>query len=142
LTLRFFGSVPIDTPTRIDVTCREVCASQAPFSLALAGAGAFPNPRHGSVLWIGATDGSAALSELATDLNARLDALGLEREERVFKPHLTVARSREPLPLTAAVSALSSVAIPTPIEAVILVRSHLGGPAARYEDLEAYKLGR
>lgn len=141
LTLRFFGSVASDAPERIGSVCRTATASTAPFTLALTGAGAFPSARRGSVLWIGVTEGAAELRALADRLNPPLDALAFEREEREFKPHLTVARAKQPLRLTAAIAALSTVSIRTRLSELLLMRSVLGGPAARYEILERYPFG-
>ena len=141
LTLRFFGSVASDTPQRIEPVCRAACAGTTPFTLALRGAGAFPSARRGSVLWIGVADGAVELRALADRLNPPLDALAFAREEREFKPHLTVARAKQPLPLTAAIGAMSSVSIATRISELLLVRSVLGAPAARYEVLERFPFG-
>jgi 2'-5' RNA ligase len=142
VTLRFFGSVSKEAPDVIGEVCREVCASTAAFSMRLAGAGAFPNARRASVLWIGVSEGGAELRTLAEALNPRLDALSLAREERDYTPHLTIARSKQPLQLRAAVTALSTVSIPTRVDALLLVRSVLGSPAARYEVLDRYPLSR
>jgi RNA 2',3'-cyclic 3'-phosphodiesterase len=138
VTLRFFGSVPRDSLESIGAVCRPVCATTAPFTMALEGSGAFPSARRGSVLWIGITQGGAELRALAAAFNPPLDALSFEREAREFKPHLTVARAKQPLPLTAAVAAVSSVSIRTRVTELLLVRSVLGGPSAHYETLERY----
>jgi 2'-5' RNA ligase len=141
VTLRFFGSVSSDSPEPIGAVCRPICARTAPFTLAFEGSGAFPSARRGNVLWIGITEGSAELRALVDALNPPLDALGFVREERDFKPHLTVARAKQSMPLTAAVVALSNVSIRTQVSELLLVRSVLGGPAARYETLERYPFG-
>jgi 2'-5' RNA ligase len=140
VTLRFFGSVPSDSPEPIGAVCRRICAAAKPFTLAFEGAGAFPSARRGNVLWIGITEGGPQLRALVDLLNPPLDALSFVREERAFKPHLTVARSKQPLPLTAAIASLSRLSIATRVTELLLVRSILGGPAARYETLERFPL--
>jgi RNA 2',3'-cyclic 3'-phosphodiesterase len=139
-TLRFLGSQPLSAAGAIEAECAGTAARSAPFNLTLAGGGAFPSPRRASVLWIGATEGAPALCGLAEQLNPRLDALGFEREERAFTPHLTIARSKRPRSLVAPVSALAPLRIETAVRELLLVRSHLGRPSARYEVLERFVL--
>jgi 2'-5' RNA ligase len=140
LTLRFFGSVASEAVGPIGEVCREACAHTPAFDLSLAGAGAFPSPRRASVLWVGVTEGATELRTLAHTLDPKLDALGFTKEEREFTPHLTVARSRLPLQLTAAIAELSSVSISTRIDELLLVRSVLGRPSARYEVIDRHPL--
>jgi len=140
LTLRFFGSVGSEAVGPIGEVCRDACAHTPAFGLALAGAGAFPSPRRASVLWVGVTDGATELRTLANRLDPKLDALGFTKEEREFTPHLTVARSRQPLQLTAAIAELASVSISTRIDELLLVRSVLGRPSARYEVIDRHPL--
>lgn len=140
ITLRFFGSVAADAPAAIAGVCRWACADRPAFALSLSGAGAFPSPRRASVLWIGISEGSDELRALAAALNPPLDRLSFAREEREFTPHLTVARAKQPLQLTAAIAALSSVSIRTRVDQLLLMRSILGGPSARYETVESYPL--
>lgn len=142
LTLRFFGSVSSESPAAIGEVCRDACANTAAFSMLLTGAGVFPNARRASVLWIGVTEGCAELRALAAALDPRLDALSFTREERDYTPHLTIARSKPPRQLTAAIASLSTVSIRTRVDALLLVRSVLGGPSARYEILDHYPLSR
>lgn len=139
VTLRFFGSVASDAPAKIDAVCSAACAGTRSFTLTFAGAGAFPNARRASVLWAGVSDGAAELSALAERVNPALDALGFEREERAFRPHLTLARSKVPQRLTAAIEALSGLTVSTPVNELHLVRSHLGAKA-RYEVVGRYRL--
>lgn len=139
-TLRFLGSLPLSAAGAIGDACAAVAAGCAPFDLTLAGGGAFPSPRRANVLWIGATGGAPALCALAGTLNPRLDALGYERQERAFTPHLTIARAKRSLRLTAAVAALAQLELHTLVRELLLVRSHLGRPAARYEVLARFPL--
>lgn len=140
LTLRFFGSVGSEAVGPIGEVCRDACAQTPAFDLSLAGAGAFPSPRRANVLWVGVTDGATELRTLAHTLDPTFDALGFAKEEREFTPHLTVARSKLPLQLTAAITELSSVSISTRIDELLLVRSVLGGPSARYEVIDRHPL--
>ena len=55
------------------------------------GMGFFPNERRPRVVWCG-VHGSDNLAKLARDMEARVEALGIERETRPYTPHLTLAR--------------------------------------------------
>jgi 2'-5' RNA ligase len=92
------------------------------------------------VLWIGVDEGAARLCELAERLSARLAARGYASEERPFVPHLTIARTRRPRPLTAAIEALRELRASGRIQAIELVRSRLGGKEAGHEVLLRFEL--
>jgi RNA 2',3'-cyclic 3'-phosphodiesterase len=59
------------------------------FDFVLDELGVFAN---GGVLWLGARTVPAALTELELRLWAELEGLGFIREERVYRPHVTLAR--------------------------------------------------
>jgi 2'-5' RNA ligase len=48
------------------------------------------------VLWIGVSDPSGNLSALQQRLEDEYAIEGFEKEDRVFRPHLTIARLRRP----------------------------------------------
>jgi 2'-5' RNA ligase len=73
-------------------------APRAPFTLELRDLGWFPNERSPRVLWLG-VHGNDALVNLVHETEQRLESLGIKREERVFSPHLTLARIKNPVPL-------------------------------------------
>lgn len=92
VTLKFIGEA---TPEKVE-RIREALAtirSAAPVEMNFRGIGFFPNERHPRVFWIG-IEATANLPELAAGIEQRLDALGVPRESRPFRPHLTLARFR------------------------------------------------
>lgn len=102
VTLRFVG--PID---RVSYERWIGAIDQAdkpePFEMTLGGIGAFPRPARATVLWVGCE--SDRLAELAESVDGAADMAGLGREERPFRPHLTIARVRPPEDVTALTSA-------------------------------------
>lgn len=98
LTLRFFGAVPDVAPVAEFVA--ESARRREPFTLSLGGGGAFPDPSHGRVLWLGVQQGSDALTELATSLAAP--------DDRPFRAHLTLARVNQPRDLRQPIAALDA----------------------------------
>jgi 2'-5' RNA ligase len=101
LTLAFLGNQPAELFDRIVAAAALVRA--APFELTLERYGHWPKPR---VFWIGPSpvsseQASTALSApviLASQLWDRLEVLGLYREPRPFRAHVTLARKVAALP--------------------------------------------
>jgi 2'-5' RNA ligase len=107
LTVKFIGEVPAETAERIRLALAEVRAI-APVELRFAGLGFFPDAKRPRVFWAG-IESNPALGELFTAIEARLAPLGVARETREFRPHITLARFRSAEgigPLRAAVEEL------------------------------------
>jgi len=96
LTLKFLGEVS-------DRKVREVCESLKKlgrfeaFAIGLKGFGFFPDARRPRVFWVGVEE-LASLSRLADQVEEAMRSIGFVREERAFRPHLTLARFRVPQP--------------------------------------------
>jgi 2'-5' RNA ligase len=71
-----------------------VAAARAPFKAELSGVGAFPSIRQPEVIWLGIETGREALADLAAATETACAALGWAREEKPFRAHLTLGRSR------------------------------------------------
>jgi 2'-5' RNA ligase len=95
LTIRFIGEVPV---TRVSLMQAALSAplDTGAFSLMLGEPGAFPPRGTPRVLWLGIEQGQAELMRLEREVSARLEGAGIQREERPYRPHLTLARAREP----------------------------------------------
>jgi len=106
LTLAFYGEVDADrAPELAGHLARAAEGVPAPV-LSLAGAGRFGQ----QVLWAGvrgAPDALAALDRLAAAAVAAGRAVGAAVEDRPYRPHLTLARSRGPADLDPLVAALA-----------------------------------
>jgi RNA 2',3'-cyclic 3'-phosphodiesterase len=137
LTLAFLGHRPLEEIDAARSAVRGVAGS-AP-SLAL-GEPLWLAPRRPHVLTVALDDAGGVLAALRAQVVERLaEALPWEPESRRFRPHITVARvrrdarpRRRDLPEAPRASFAG--------EAVVLLRSHLGGGPARYEELERIAL--
>jgi 2'-5' RNA ligase len=58
--------------------------------------GAFPSVNRPRVLWLGIDGDTDALINLQTEIDAGFQDYGFKKEDRPFKPHLTLARIKEP----------------------------------------------
>lgn len=93
LTLKFLGDTEDGLVPEIVSAMREATTGVAPFAVRVRGTGAFPNLSRPSVLWVG-LEGAEPLARMAKSLNESLVALGFEREDRPWSPHVTLARVR------------------------------------------------
>ena len=134
LTLRFLGDVD---EVAFDRLLMELDSRDWPgrFPLMLTGLGAFPHPRSATVAWLGVADSPelAATQGLVEDA---CDDAGLGREERPFRPHVTLARIRPPADLRMQVASFQPLGIPFVVSRLVVLRSNLGGAEPRYEPLE------
>jgi 2'-5' RNA ligase len=144
LTLAFLGEVDEAVLPGLSARLERAARRHPAQLLAVAGAGAFPNPARARVLWAGIRADHRALSSLAASVAAGARRAGAPPpdEGRKFSPHLTLARCRQPTNvagLTAALADFSGAAWTAP--SIQLVRSHsAGGGPPSYEDLAAWPL--
>ena len=80
----------------------------------------------------------AGLDDLATMVVAGTAGLGEPPEDRVFKGHLTLAKSKGPVPPGAVGMPIGAS---FPVDDVCLVRSRTLSESASYETLERFSLG-
>lgn len=96
LTLKFLGETD---ETRIPAIRKALAAVDFPAFLMQPGtAGAFPDARRPKVLWLGLTQGSESCTLLAQSIEDALAGIGIPREKKPFRPHLTLGRVRRPGP--------------------------------------------
>jgi 2'-5' RNA ligase len=139
LTLAFLGQVDVGRVDPLSARLSRAAARHEPMKLQLAGAGRFGS----RVLWVGVRGDVADVGRLADSVAAGSRRVGIAVEDRRYRPHLTVARGRDPrTDLRPAVAALADYSGPAWTAAEVhLVRSHLG-PDVRYERLATFELGR
>lgn len=90
ITLKFIGKVGEEKFPHIERALAAV-RSNSPVHLLFHGTGFFPTDRHPRVFWAG-IEASPNLAVLAAEMESRLEPLGIPREKRPFRPHLTLAR--------------------------------------------------
>ncbi|HEU5003486.1 MAG TPA: RNA 2',3'-cyclic phosphodiesterase [Actinomycetota bacterium] len=143
VTLCFLGATD---PERVDAVAgvaREAAAAGRPVALRLAGLGAFPNERRARVVWVG-LEGAEPLGAVAAALADGSARLGFPREDRPWRPHLTIARLRVPGPVDLGPGLGIGVGLRTEefgVTEIVLFRSHLNRSGAVYEGLGRFPLG-
>jgi len=96
LTLKFFGNVHVDRIPAISDAVSRAVKEFSTFRIGVGGTGVFPKPSRAQVLWIGVNDPSGELSSLQRQLEIECAKKGFDKEDRAYRPHLTIARLRKP----------------------------------------------
>ncbi len=93
LTLFFLGETPDSRIDTIVAGLKGVMDASEPVSIILAGMGLFRNIRDPRVIWIGIEE-NPALQELHDRIADVLTGLGYRKENRPYRPHLTIGRPK------------------------------------------------
>ncbi|HUV61304.1 MAG TPA: RNA 2',3'-cyclic phosphodiesterase [Thermoplasmata archaeon] len=144
LTLKFLGDTEEALVEDIVKAIADSTRGRKPFEVRLRGMGAFPSLSNIRVVWVGMENGSE-LVELAEGLEDSLAAIGLERDKRGFKPHLTVARSKGIITEDTMQDFIAANAATDygdyAVDGVILKKSVLTPQGPIYSDVRGIKLG-
>ena len=142
LTLKFIGETAEKRIDEIDGALRGIKWKQ--FPMTVRGVGFFPGAGSPRVLWAGVE--APSIPDLALEVDARLERLGLEREKGKLRPHLTLARARENRLDTTLINAAKKCASREfgsfPVERFSLYQSTLKASGAVYTRLKEYPLER
>lgn len=110
VTVKFLGEVEAGTFDAVRGTLAHPLGVGPPLRLAASGVGAFPTPQRARVLWAGLEGDVAGLARAALAVEARLEPLGIPREARPFRAHITLGRARGPAGIPRAGRALEAEA--------------------------------
>ncbi|HEY6148205.1 MAG TPA: RNA 2',3'-cyclic phosphodiesterase [Thermoanaerobaculia bacterium] len=144
LTLKFLGQATRDALASFSDAMARPAAETAQGELPPGGAAVFPPRGPARVLALGFAPSPAlsALEKLAAAAETASRRLGLEREDRPFRPHVTLARVRERWP-AAAVERFRTAATSRSLPAwkahrCVLYASRLGPAGAVHTELAAW----
>jgi len=141
-TVKFLGEQPVLKAQHAMETAGRVCDDLKPFSLTLAGLGAFPNARRPSVLWIGATEGSQQFEDMARKLDEALVREHFRRESKPPTAHLTIARIKTYDAEAAVAEGLSRATVgeigTINVDSIVLMQSVLRPTGSEYTLVERF----
>lgn len=144
LTLKFFGNVEIERIEELKSRFLDICGQFSKFELTIENVGAFPDVNFPRVIWLGIKGEVDKLMNLQASIESGLSSFGDNKEDREFKPHLTLARIKNAPPreqrkigenlqeLSGKIGRLGSWRV----ESVLLMRSILDPAGAIYQPLE------
>ena len=96
LTLKFFGNISGDDVVNISRVVENSVAGVKPLSLSIKAVGVFPDVMRPRVIWVGINGDVVPLSNLHKVMDHGFQDYGFKREERPFRPHLTLGRIKSP----------------------------------------------
>ena len=145
VTLKFLGEVPAERREEIESAAAETANKFSALVVECGGVGAFPNSRKPRTVWLGLSgQGEGALAALAGELESALAARGFPREERPFRPHLTLGRVKGPKGLSKLARRLERAAdtqtVEWPVRSLHLVKSDLRPTGPLYTTLREFPL--
>ncbi len=144
LTLVFLGEVAEDRLPGLSARLREALARYPPLPMRLSGAGTFPPGRPARVAWLG-LEAPEELGSLQADaVQAAVETIGHEPEDRPYRPHVTLARCPSPWKRDAIEKLVAAfpgtIGQPWVADRVVLMESKLSPKGARYRVAEEFPL--
>lgn len=141
ITLKFLGEVPEDQIPSIVSALKTI--SSPPYEIDIRGI-ASNNPRQPRVIWAEVEDGGRS-ARLAGMIESILEPLGFPREQRPFRPHITLARVKAFHPdIPGQLKAISQSELPgsasMPVTSFLLKKSTLTPRGPFYETLAEVQL--
>jgi len=96
LTMKFLGWVDDQKIDPLKTSITDIVKDFGSIKISFSGLGVFPSSNRPRVIWVGISEGSEKVKELAEKLNEQLTKEGYRKEEdRDFSPHLTIGRIKE-----------------------------------------------
>jgi RNA 2',3'-cyclic 3'-phosphodiesterase len=140
ITTKFIGQWPESRLEEVDAALTSLLPRE-PFDVRVKDLGWFPNERSPHILWAG-IDGGNPLLKLARETDECLASLGIPKEDRIFAPHLTLARIKNPVPLGGLRQRLQELKPASlgnfPVAQFTLFRSDPGSNSSIYRKLRVY----
>lgn len=143
LTLKFLGNVPMDRMQTISDAAARTVNEFSAFQISIGNTGVFPRPSRAQVLWIGVSDPSGKLSALQEGFENECATKGFAKEDRAFRPHLTIARIRKPEGARRLADAHLSrqfESISVTLTELIVFRSELSSKGSKYTPISRHQL--
>lgn len=146
LTVKFLGEVPESQVPQICRTTVEVAGQLAPIPLIVDGTGCFPPGGPVRIVWAGIQGPPPELVTCHEAIERAFAQLGYPPEERAFRPHLTIGRSRDQRGARGVRDAIATAGDlgcpPFTAGELVVFQSVLGRSGPAYTRLVTAKLGR
>ena len=142
LTLKFIGEVEEALIPEINTRLKDAFVDIEPFDLSTSITGFFPSPKKARVFFLDLYH-SADLEKCYKIIEDELETLGIEREQRKFHPHITLARIKKRPPSQEEAADLLKEDIEEmtiPVNEIILMQSELLPSGARYTPVQRFSL--
>jgi len=150
LTLKFLGDTPIEDVEAIKTSLARVASSSGKFTIKIGRTGCFPSFRDPRICWVGLAGELRRLEQLQGRVEGSMVNLGFKPEDREFRPHVTIGRTKagvrgrlaEDVGISWRHAPLKITGQQLPVAAIALYRSYIDDEEeARYEQLANFELG-
>ncbi|MBX7139034.1 MAG: RNA 2',3'-cyclic phosphodiesterase [Oligoflexia bacterium] len=92
ITLKFIGDAEENGLASIRSALLDAASNSVRFILKLGALGVFPEEGHPRIVWAGVDGDLEAIRALHAKIENNLAAFGIERDDRSYTPHITLAR--------------------------------------------------
>ena len=143
-TLKFLGNVQDEEIPVIARKLRKAVSNVRPFDITLEGMGVFPGWEYVKVLWVGLSRGADEIKVLAGRIEKAMQDEGFQKENRDFKPHLTLGRVRSPKNRERLREQVTSIIVNNVaiyVDRIVFFKSELTREGAIYTPIETVVLG-
>lgn len=146
LTLKFIGELREADLEGVTSALNLAAAEARPFRMRVSGISGFPMVGRPRVITAQVEEPTGALAELAEGVEQRLcEALGITREKRPFRAHVTLGRVRDPKGCPSVSELSGMVTDPdfgeVDVDGIVLLKSDLRPSGAVYTPLARATLG-
>lgn len=143
LTLKFLGEIPQNKFIQAGMAVSRMKGRVGPIKARLGELGAFPILDKPRVVWAGLSQGADECLRAFGEMEEELAAIGFEREERRFSPHLTLGRVKSNRNLAELAGLIRTTKLPPeefPFKALSLIKSSLTSQGPVYESVNSVYL--
>jgi 2'-5' RNA ligase len=150
LTLKFLGDTPAEQIPDIESALEHAADSTGKFTVKIGRTGCFPSFVDPRICWVGFTGELRRLEQLQGRVEGGMVALGLEEDDRDFRAHITVGRTRpgirgrfaEDIGISWQHAPLRTTGQVVPVNAIALYSSYLDDKGdTQYQQLSNFELG-
>lgn len=143
MTLKFHGEIQ---PDMVEALKKELAAIKpnGSFAMGIEGVNGFPGLDRPDVIWAGIKADTARLNEVREQVEMASLRIGVKREKRRLRPHVTLGRNKSGKPLGAVALELLTAGPPRlepwSVSSVTLMRSELFPRGPKYTPHGSYKI--
>ncbi len=142
LTLKFIGDVEEELNDKI-IAALSFIQNENPFELELIKFGFFYKDKKPKILWIG-INANDHLNNLVNQIETELASLGIQKEKRKFKPHVTLLRIKNKVDENF-INSFENFKLPSLkfyANEISLIKSELLPNASKYAEIKNLPVGR
>lgn len=143
VTLKFYGEIQLDMIEELKKHLAGI-KQKGPFEMSIDGVNGFPTLAAPNTIWTGVKTDMHRLMKTVQDIEHASLRVGVDRNRRELRPHITLGRRNILTPLDVAVTELLRKDPPRVepwiVETITLTKSELFPDGPKYSQLGIYKI--